>query len=153
MLTSVDTLAAFGGGLLSFLSPCVLALVPGYLAYLGGAGVENAPGRRSLVVNAAIFVSGFSAVFILLFAVFRALVIQLPVDYTNLLTQVGAVVVIFLGLQFLGLFRIPFLFRAGRFDIAHRLQSGSPVSALLVGMTFGLGLTSCGGPLLLFLIL
>src|SRR3981081_681346 len=144
MLKSVDPLAAFAGGLLSFLSPCVLALVPGYLAYLGGAGVENAPRRRNLVVNAAIFVAGFSAVFILIFAVFRALVIQLPIDYNNLLTQVGAVVVIFLGLQFLGLFRIPFLFREGRLDIAHRLQSGRPMSALVVGMAFGLGGHTCG---------
>jgi cytochrome c-type biogenesis protein len=153
MLKSVDPAAAFAGGLLSFLSPCVLALVPGYLAYLGGAGVENASRRRNLVANAAIFVAGFSAVFILIFAIFRALVIQLPVDYKNLLTQVGAVVVIFLGLQFLGLFRVPFLFREGRLDIAHRLQSGSPVSALLVGMTFGLGWTPCVGPILTFIIL
>src|SRR6202165_2234681 len=151
MLNSVDPLAAFGGGLLSFLSPCVLALVPGYLAYLGGAGVENAPGRRNLIVNAAIFVAGFSAVFILLFALFRTLVIQLPIDYKNLLTQLGAVVVIFLGLQFLGLFRIPFLFREGRLDIAHRLPSGSPLSALLVGMTFGLGWAACVGAMPHFL--
>src|ERR1700682_1676834 len=114
MLKSVDPLAAFAGGVLSFLSPCVLALVPGYLAYLGGASVEKARGRRNLVVNAAIFVAGFSAVFILLFAVFRALVIQLPIDYKNLLTQVGAVIVIALGLQFLGFFRIPILMSAGR---------------------------------------
>src|SRR5438309_3936629 len=61
MLTSVDPVAAFLGGLLSFLSPCVLALVPGYLAYLGGASVERDNNRRNLVLNAAIFVAGFSA--------------------------------------------------------------------------------------------
>jgi cytochrome c-type biogenesis protein len=151
MLTSVDPVAAFLGGLLSFLSPCVLALVPGYLAYLGGASVEKGNSRRNLVVNAAIFVAGFSAVFILLFAVFRALVVDLPIDYKNLLTEVGAVVIIFLGLQFLGLFRVPFLQREGRFSLAHRLPSGSPLSALLVGMTFGLGWTPCVGPILTFI--
>src|SRR5258708_35319030 len=153
MLTSVDPIAAFAGGLLSFLSPCVLALVPGYLACLGGTSVENGTNRRTMVTNAAIFVAGFSAVFILLFAVFRALVVDLPIDYKNLLTEVGAVIIIFLGLQFLGLFRVPFLQREGRLSIAHRLQAGSPVSALLVGTTFGLGWTPCVGPILTFIIL
>jgi cytochrome c-type biogenesis protein len=153
MLTSVDPIAAFLGGLLSFLSPCVLALVPGYLAYLGGTSVEKGISRRALVTNAAIFVAGFSAVFILLFAVFRALVVDLPIDYKNLLTEIGAVVIIFLGLQFLGLFRVPFLQREGRLSLAHRLPSGSPLSALLVGMTFGLGWTPCVGPILTFIIL
>ncbi|HXA42191.1 MAG TPA: cytochrome c biogenesis protein CcdA [Candidatus Solibacter sp.] len=153
MLTSVDPIAAFAGGLLSFLSPCVLALVPGYLAYLGGTSVENGTNRRTMVINAGIFVAGFSAVFILLFAVFRALVVDLPIDYKNLLTEVGAVIIIFLGLQFLGLFRVPFLQREGRLSIAHRLQGGSPLSALLVGMTFGLGWTPCVGPILTFIIL
>src|SRR5258708_16217609 len=129
MLTSVDPIAAFAGGLLSFLSPCVLALVPGYLAYLGGTSVENRTNRRTMVTNAAIFVAGFSAVFILLFAVFRALVVDLPIDYKNLLTEVGAVILIFLRLQFLGPVLVPFLPRDGRLSVAHRLQAGSPVSA------------------------
>src|SRR5438309_9448573 len=118
MLESVDPIAAFAGGLLSFLSPCVLALIPGYLAYLGGASMESSGSKRNLVLNAAVFVAGFSIVFILLFGVFRALVIRLPLDYKNLLTQVAAVIVIFLGLQFLGLFRLPVLFREARLHIA-----------------------------------
>jgi cytochrome c-type biogenesis protein len=152
MLHSVDPLAAFVGGLLSFLSPCVLALIPGYLAYLGGASLDTGAARRNLVVNAAVFVGGFSAVFILLFAVFRALVIRLPLDYKDLLTQVAAVLVIFLGLQFLGVFRIGFFFREARLQLAHRLPSGSPLSALLVGAAFGLGWTPCVGPILTFIL-
>lgn len=153
MLESVDPFAAFAGGLLSFLSPCVLALIPGYLAYLGGASVESGGSRRNLLLNAAVFVAGFSTVFILLFGVFRALVIRLPLDYKNLLTQVAAVIVIFLGLQFLGLFRLPVLFREARFHIADRLPSGSPLSALAVGAAFGLGWTPCVGPILTFILL
>jgi cytochrome c-type biogenesis protein len=153
MFQSVDPIAAFVGGLLSFLSPCVLAVVPGYLAYLGGASVEGSASRRTVLINAAVFVAGFSAVFILLFAVFRSLVIRLPLDYKDLLTQVAAVVVIFLGLQFLGLFRIGFFFREARFQLAHRLHGGSPVSALLVGAAFGLGWTPCVGPILTAIIL
>ena len=157
MLQSVDPVAAFVGGLLSFLSPCVLAVVPGYLAYLGGAsveaGVEAGAGRRNLLVNAVVFVIGFSAVFILLFAVFRTLVIRLPLDYKDLLTQAAGILVIFLGLQFLGLFRIGVFFREARLQLAHRLPGGSPLSALLVGAAFGLGWTPCVGPILTAIIL
>jgi len=153
MRTSLDPIAATIGGLLSFLSPCVLALVPGYVAYLGGASVTQGRSRRALILNALIFIAGFSFVFVLLFAVLRALVINLPYGYKNLLTQVGAVIVVLLGLQFLGLFRIPFFYREARFDIAHRLNAGSPVSASLLGMTFALGWTPCVGPILTFILL
>ena len=153
MLHGVDPFAAFAGGLLSFISPCVLAVVPGYVAYLGGASVEKQAGRAGLVINGAFFVAGFSLVFILLFSVVKLFLIQLSPDYQRLLTQVGAVLVVLLGLQFLGLFRMPFLFREARLQLAHRLRGGSPVSALVVGMTFGLGWTPCIGPILTFIIL
>jgi cytochrome c-type biogenesis protein len=153
MLQGVDPIAAFIGGLLSFLSPCVLALVPGYLAYLGGASLEAGVSHRRLLINAGLFVAGFSAVFILIFAVFRALVIRLPLDYKDLLTQVAAVLVIFLGLQFLGLFRLGVFYREARLQLAHRLPGGGPGSALLVGAAFGLGWTPCVGPILTAIIL
>jgi cytochrome c-type biogenesis protein len=144
--------AAFGGGILSFLSPCVLALVPGYVAYLGGAGAEARPGRAGLMANAALFVAGFTVAFVTLFGVFKVLVVNLPFGYKSLLTQVVAVLVIILGLQFLGVFRIPFLQREARLQLAHRLPAGSPLSALVVGVAFGLGWTPCVGPILGFII-
>jgi cytochrome c-type biogenesis protein len=153
LLENVDPIAAFVGGLLSFLSPCVLALIPGYLAYLGGASLTEQASRRTLTLNAAVFVIGFSAVFIVLFGVFKALVIRLPLDYKNLLTEVAAIVVIVLGLQFLGLFRIPWLNREARVQIADKLPGGKPVSALVVGAAFGLGWTPCVGPILTFILL
>src|SRR5258708_7673653 len=149
---AVDPIAAAVGGLLSFLSPCVLALVPGYLAYMGGATAQMSS-RRTLLMNAGLFVIGFSAVFITLFAVLRGLVVTLPLDYKDLLTQIGAVVIILLGLQFVGLFRLPFLFREGRLQVAHRLRAGSPLAAGLVGVTFALGWTPCVGPILTFILL
>ncbi|MEA2682919.1 MAG: cytochrome c-type biosis protein [Chloroflexota bacterium] len=150
MVLSLAT--AFAGGLLSFLSPCVIALVPGYIAYLGGAGVEGERSRAGLVANAALFVVGFSAAFVTLFGIFKVLVISLPFGYKDLFAQVAAVLVIILGLQFLGLFRIPFLAREARFQLAHRLPGGRPSSALVVGVAFGLGWTPCVGPVLTFII-
>ncbi|GAC1330433.1 MAG: cytochrome c biogenesis protein CcdA [Candidatus Dormibacteria bacterium] len=143
---------AFAGGILSFLSPCVIALVPGYVAYLGGAGVEGERGRVGLLANAALFVAGFTAAFVTLFGIFKVLVISLPFGFKDLLAQVVAFLVILLGLQFLGLFRVPFLFREARFQLAHRLPGGRPLSALVVGVAFGLGWTPCVGPILGFII-
>lgn len=148
----LSTATAFVGGLLSFLSPCVIALVPGYVAYLGGAGVEGEPNRAGLVVNAALFVVGFTVAFVTLFGVFKVLVINLPFGAKDLFAQVAAVLVIILGLQFLGVFRVPFLSREARFQLAHRLPGGRPTSALIVGVAFGLGWTPCVGPVLAFII-
>ena len=150
MVFSVAT--AFAGGILSFLSPCVIALVPGYVAYLGGAGVEGERTRAGLLANAALFVVGFTAAFVLLFGVFKVLVINLPFGAKDLFAQAVALLVIILGLQFLGVFRIPFFFREARFQLAHRLPGGRPVSALIVGVAFGLGWTPCVGPILGFII-
>lgn len=143
---------AFAGGILSFLSPCVIALVPGYIAYLGGAGMGSERGRVGLVTNAALFVAGFTLAFVTLFGVFKVLLINLPFGFKDLLAQVVALLVILLGLQFLGLFRIPFFFREARFQLAHRLPGGRPLSALVVGVAFGLGWTPCVGPILGFII-
>jgi len=143
---------AFAGGILSFLSPCVIALVPGYVAYLGGAGVERAQGKVGLLGNAALFVVGFTAAFVTLFGIFKVLVVNLPFGFKDLLAQAVALLVILLGLQFLGVFRIPFFFREARFQLAHRLPGGRPLSALVVGVAFGLGWTPCVGPILGFII-
>ena len=150
MVFSVAT--AFAGGILSFLSPCVIALVPGYIAYLGGAGVEGQRGRAGLMGNAALFVVGFTAAFVTLFGIFKVLVVNLPFGFKDLLAQVVALLVIILGLQFLGLFRIPFFFREARFQLAHRFPGGRPLSAFIVGVAFGLGWTPCVGPILGFII-
>src|SRR5207245_9108128 len=81
------------------------------------------------------------------------LLIRLRLAYQNVLTQVGAVIVIFLGLQFLGLIRIPWLVRETRLAVAHRLDAGTALSSALVGMTFALGWTPCVGPILTFILL
>jgi cytochrome c-type biogenesis protein len=143
--------AAFGAGLISFLTPCVFPLVPPYLVYLSGASIEqlqrhdNAAIRARAVGMALAFVAGFSFVFIAIFGAAASLVGGLIAEYKDTLSVVGGVIIIVMGLHFLGLFRIGFLMREARF------QGGSGSSALgafVMGLSFGFGWTPCIGPVL-----
>ncbi|MDQ0375250.1 cytochrome c biogenesis CcdA family protein [Cellulomonas humilata] len=144
-------------GLVSFASPCVLPLVPAYVGYLGGmtgtsdrlgiqpAGttlVRTAPARSRVLLGVALFVAGFTAVFVAL-AVLAGSLGGLLVEYQDPITRVLGVVVIVLGLGFLGL--IPFLQNEKRVHLAPRAGLwGAP----LLGVTFGLGWVPCIGPTL-----
>lgn len=131
-------------GLVSFASPCVLPLVPGYLAYVGGmtSAAEMKQGRRRLVLGIALFILGFSAVFLAYSAVFGALGTWLVV-WQDLVTRIMGVVVIALGVVFIGQFS--FLQRTIR-------PSWRPATGLagapVLGIVFGLGWTPCIGPTL-----
>ncbi|HEV3124090.1 MAG TPA: cytochrome c biogenesis protein CcdA [Candidatus Dormibacteraeota bacterium] len=149
-------------GLVSFLSPCVFPLAPAYLAYLGGragepvlvaagggtavlAGDGDAALRRvNIVANGIAFVLGFSAVFITFFYVFTALNVTLFVNHRHAITVAAGVIVLVLGLQTLGLFRIGWLMRERRMHIAPRGFGLAPSFAL--GVSFAAGWTPCIGP-------
>lgn len=144
---------AFIAGLLSFLSPCVLPLVPPYLCYLGGMTVEQlaeaqsartASSRRVLWAALA-FVLGFSTVFISLGAT-ATFVGQFVAEYLDVLAKIAGVVIIVLGLHFLGLFRIALLFRELRFHIDSK--PAGLAGAYVVGLAFAFGWTPCVGPVL-----
>ena len=137
---------AFIGGLLSFLSPCVLPLVPSYLGFVTGFTLEEMTGRRRLaMVHAALFVIGFSLVFILLGASATALGRTLKY-YDVWVARVGGVLIILFGLYLLGVIRIGFLQREQRFHL-ERKPLGY-LGTVLVGMTFAAGWTPCIGPIL-----
>ena len=142
MLLALPVAAA--AGLISFLSPCVLPLVPGYLSYVtGAAGADLADSRRVRVVaGSALFVVGFSAVFVVTGALFGQLGAAL-IDHQDLLSRVLGGATIVLGLAFLGV--IPMLQREVR---VHRWPALGLVGAPLLGVLFGLGWTPCIGPTL-----
>lgn len=133
---------AFAAGILSFLSPCVLPLVPSYLAFVGG----NASAARSVRVrNALLFVLGFSLVFVALGAS-ASLLGSLVRSYRGTLTLVGGVLVIAFGLVLLGVIRLPWLYRDTRMQM--KGDPSTPIGAVLLGMAFAAGWTPCIGPIL-----
>jgi cytochrome c-type biogenesis protein len=157
MGTDVSLLAAFFAGLLSFLSPCVLPLVPPYLGFLAGASVEDLVGRaettparrradRMRVVGVAVaFVLGFSTVFISLGATASAFG-QLIASWSPTLALVAGVVIIVMGLHFLGVFRVALFYREARFRPSG--ARAGPVGAYVMGLAFAFGWTPCIGPVL-----
>lgn len=143
---------AFLAGLVSFLSPCILPLVPPYLSFLAGASLEEltaaeaAPGlTRRTVARAAAFVLGFGTVFVI-FGASASLVGKLLADYVPLLSRVAGAIIILFGLHFLGVFKIPLLYRDARFRLERR--PAGFVGAFVIGLAFAFGWTPCVGPVL-----
>jgi len=143
-------LAAFFAGLISFLSPCVLPLVPGYVSLISGAGVEELKAHdgqlfRKVMLNSAAFILGFSIVFIALGAISTE-VGQILRFYKSTLARVAGVVIIVFGLHLTGIFKIKALYTDARL---HRVQGGStPWGAFVIGFAFAFGWTPCVGPIL-----
>ncbi|MFH1344097.1 MAG: cytochrome c biogenesis protein CcdA [Pseudomonadota bacterium] len=145
------TTAVFVAGIISFLSPCVLPLVPGYVSYIAGQSMADTTTSKAVVMRvqalalSACFVLGFTTIFVILGASATALG-QALVSYRYELNLVSGVVVIGFGLFTTGLLRPSWLQRDFRFDIV--LPGGRPVAAYLLGMAFAFGWTPCIGPML-----
>ena len=142
--------AAFAAGLLSFLSPCVLPLVPSYLSFVTGLGMEelesgDAELRRTTLIHSLLFVAGFSSIFLALGAS-ASFLGQILREYQLWIARIGGVIVLLFGLHLLGLTPLRWLQRERRMHL-ERKPVGY-VGSFVVGVTFGAGWTPCIGPIL-----
>ncbi|QKV17579.1 cytochrome c biogenesis CcdA family protein [Oricola thermophila] len=144
--------AAFLAGLLSFVSPCVLPIVPPYLAYLAGVSFSELQSSdmerdraRRIILSAVAFVLGFSTVFVALGATASAIG-QAIAQYFNALSVIAGIIILVMGLHFLGLFRIAMLYREARVDV--QKKPAGLVGAYIIGLAFAFGWTPCVGPVL-----
>lgn len=153
-MVELSLLVAMGAGVLSFLSPCVLPLVPSYLAFLSGVSAPaRAPaalagpslGRAKTLLHAVLFIGGFSLVFIALGASF-SLLGQVLFQYRVPLQKVGGTLIVLFGLSVAGVLRLPFLMRERR--VHPQARPAGYFGSVLVGIAFASGWTPCVGPVL-----
>src|SRR5438270_9737657 len=143
-------IAAFVAGLISFLSPCVLPLVPGYVSLISGVGVEELKSPQSqlmrrVMLNSVGFILGFSVVFVTLGAISTEIG-QLAAQYKHTLSIVAGVVIIIFGLHLTGIFQIKWLLQDTRL---HGLKgSSTPLGAFVIGFAFAFGWKPCLGAIL-----
>lgn len=150
-VSAIAVLSAFGGGIISFLSPCVLPLVPGYISYVAGDTLshghpaDDRAQRLSVLGLSLCFVAGFSTVFIALGAGATVLG-QLLLRYRYEANFVGGGIVIIFGLFMIGILNLPWLQRDLR--IHAQIKGARPLGAYLIGLAFAFGWTPCIGPVL-----
>jgi len=161
MAENVSILAAFVAGVLSFISPCVLPLIPGYLSFISGATLEQMQGlpaaggavavasppasRRRIVITSLFFILGFSLVFVSLGATASALG-QFLMERLRILGRIAGVVIILFGLHTMGVLQIGWLYSEKRVQMQRK--PASLLGAMLVGIAFAFGWTPCIGPIL-----
>ena len=145
-MAEVTIAIAFLAGIVSFLSPCVLPIIPGFLAYLAGAAsAEEAKAKRKeIFFNSVFFVLGFSIVFSLLGVLLNTLLETVAYDAQAWLARIGGIMIIFFGLYLVGLVKIPFLERAHTIKVKTRFGSRY-LTSVVFGAAFAAGWTPCVG--------
>jgi cytochrome c-type biogenesis protein len=150
-MTQVGYVGAFLGGVLSFLSPCVLPLIPSYVSFITGMSFDDfrhgdkARVRKLTIVNSSAFVVGFSTVFILL-GVSSSVIGKFFAYYYDQIRIVGGIIIILFGLYVMGILKVGFLMSEHRVHLKSKPRGY--MGSFLVGLTFGAGWTPCIGPIL-----
>ena len=147
-MKDISILLAFSAGLLSFLSPCVLPLVPAYVSYLTGSTIEELKDDKAklfTIYKSFGFVLGFSIIFILMGLSITSLG-KLLITHKDLFRKVGGTLIVVFGLHTIGLFKIKLFYREKRFLLFDKIKG--PFSSVIIGMAFAAGWTPCIGPIL-----
>ena len=152
-ISQVSLFAAFSAGLLSFISPCVLPLVPSYLSYITGLSVENLAKveererfKSAIMVNAILFIAGFSTVFIA-FGASASLIGQVLYEYQDIIRKIGGILIIIFGLYLLGILKLNILMTERRL-VHFESRPVGYLGSFLIGTAFAAGWTPCVGPVL-----
>lgn len=151
-MPEVTFAGAFLAGLISFVSPCVLPIVPPYLCYIAGISLEQltgedetgAPAMR-VILAALVFVLGFTTIFVALGAT-ASVVGQLIARHLDVLAWIAGIIIIIMGLHFLGLFRIGLMHREARVQVSRK--PAGLIGSYVIGLAFAFGWTPCIGPIL-----
>jgi cytochrome c-type biogenesis protein len=151
-IPQISLLAAFSAGLLSFVSPCVLPLVPSYISYITGLSVEQLTDasernkfKSAIILNALLFIGGFSSVFIA-FGASASFLGQILITYQDHIRRIGGVMIIVFGLYLLGILNLNFLKVEHRYQFRNR--PAGYLGSFLIGVAFAAGWTPCVGPVL-----
>jgi len=146
MITDLSITVAFLAGIVSFLSPCVLPIIPGFLAYLSGSqiGTENKRERLNIFLNSIFFVLGFSVVFAALGVLLNTVLESVAYDAQTWLARGGGLIIIFFGLYLTGLLKIGFLEREHKIKVTKKFNSRF-LTSFVFGAAFAAGWTPCVG--------
>ena len=136
-MLNLGLITAFLAGLVSFLAPCVLPIIPGFLAYLAGQTGEMRPSRREIFINSVFFVLGFSLVFAALGVLLNTVLEAVAYSVQIWLARLGGVVIIIFGLYLIGLIKIAFLERDHKFAVTTRFKSRY-LTSLVFGLAFAM---------------
>jgi cytochrome c-type biogenesis protein len=144
-MVEISIVVAFIGGLVSFLSPCMLPIIPGFLAYLAGASIgESKSKRRDIFLNSLFFVLGFSVIFAILGVLLNSILEKAAYDVQIWLARIGGSIIIIFGLYLVGLIEIPFLEREYKFKVVGKFKS-KYLTSFLFGSALAAGWTPCVG--------
>lgn len=153
MNPEVSIALAFFGGILSFISPCVLPLVPSYVSFITGISFEDLTNENSkqlkkvILLNATMFILGFTAVFVLILGSSAQIFGSVFLQYQNIIRQIGGVIIVLLGIHIMGIINIKTLQRDKRFHFFKDKPTGF-LGSFFVGIGFAAGWTPCIGPIL-----
>ena len=149
---SISYIVAFGSGLLTYLSPCLLPLIPAFIAYITGVSLSDlkaeekkAEVRKKTIIHALLFIAGFSIIFIML-GLTATVIGKVLFKYQKVIRIAGGILIMLFGLQLLGILKLNFLTKEKQFKVA--TKGASYLSSFLIGVTFAAAWTPCAGPIL-----